>query len=146
MQSARSLSRLAAWPVAAARGEDRAFGRGRNVYNRYQGDAAHAPNACLAPIETPPFYAVRVLPGDLGTFAGLATDCNASVLDAQGRPIAGLHAVGTDGASLFAGVYPGPGATLGPAMTFGFLCAEYLARNGAAATEVKANALDVSRA
>lgn len=111
----------------AERGDDPQFGRGRNAYNRYQGDARHLPNACLAPIFEPPFYAVRVVPGDLGTFMGLRTDALGRVLDAQHSPIAGLYAVGNDMASLFGGHYPGPGANLGPAMTFGYLCARHLA-------------------
>ncbi|MGA9865570.1 MAG: FAD-dependent oxidoreductase [Acetobacteraceae bacterium] len=112
----------------ARQGHDPEFRRGENAYNRYQGDARHRPNPCLAPIETPPFYAVRILPGDLGTFAGLRTDASARVLDRNGCAIAGLYAVGTDMASVFSGAYPGPGANLGPAMTFGFIAAHDLAK------------------
>ncbi|WP_296560360.1 FAD-dependent oxidoreductase [Pigmentiphaga sp.] len=112
----------------ARRGVDPLFGRGDNVYNRYHGDAALGlPNPCLAPIEQAPFYAVEVLPGDLGTFTGLATDEHARVLREDGQPIAGLYAAGCDMASLFGGVYPGAGTNLGPAMTFGYLCARHLA-------------------
>ena len=70
---------------------------------------------------------MRVIPGDLGTYHGLATDAATRVLDPHGKPIAGLHAVGNDAASIFGGSYPGAGATLGPAMAFGFLCAHQLA-------------------
>ena len=108
-------------------GVDPQFGRGRNAYNLYQGDAGHGPNPCLAPIETPPFYGVRILPGDLGTFAGLRTNGRAQVLDRDGSVIPGLYAAGTDMTSIFAGSYPGPGANLGPAMTFGFVCARHMA-------------------
>jgi succinate dehydrogenase/fumarate reductase flavoprotein subunit len=111
----------------AARGEDPAFGRGTNAYNRYQGDLRNAPNPCLAPLVTPPFYAVRMLPGDLGTFMGVRTDAVGAVLDAGGTPIRGLYAVGNDMASIFGGHYPAPGSNIGPAMTFGYICARHLA-------------------
>ncbi|MFO1306083.1 MAG: FAD-dependent oxidoreductase [Burkholderiales bacterium] len=111
----------------AARGEDPEFNRGANAYNRYQGDLAQRPNPCLAPIDEPPFYAVRVLPGDLGTFMGLRTNELGNVLDRDGHPVGGLFAVGNDMASLFGGHYPGPGSNIGPAMTFGFVCARHLA-------------------
>lgn len=111
----------------AARGEDPAFGRGRTAYNRSLGDPAHRPNPCVAPIEHGPFYAVKVVVGDLGTFAGLRTDAHARVLDAAGRPIEGLYASGNDAASVMGGNYPGGGITLGPAMTFGWLAAQHLA-------------------
>ena len=111
----------------AARGEDPQFGKGRNVYNRFNGDPHHAPNPCLEPLRTAPFYAVRVIPGDLGTFLGLHTDRHARVLGADHRPIPGLYAVGNDAASFMAGSYPGAGITIGPAMTFGYLAARHLA-------------------
>ena len=113
----------------ALTGIDAEFGRGSNVYNRYHGDPSHGrgPNPCLAPIALAPFYAVRVLPGDLGTFTAVKTDRHARVLDTRDEAIAGLYAVGTDMAPIFDGSYPGPGSNLGPAMTFGFLAAEHIA-------------------
>jgi succinate dehydrogenase/fumarate reductase flavoprotein subunit len=119
---------ITAFNNGAAIGTDPLYRRGDNAYNRYLGDKDYTPNPCLAPITQAPFYAVKILPGDLGTFMGLATDRDARVLDLQGAPIDGLYAVGTDMASIFGGSYPGPGANLGPAMTFGFLCAEHIAR------------------
>ncbi|MFG1279795.1 FAD-dependent oxidoreductase [Xanthobacter autotrophicus] len=116
---------LADYNRAAARGEDPAFGRGSSLYNRVQGDAAQAPNPCVAPIACGPFYAVKVVAGSLGTFAGLATDAHARVLDASGAPIAGLYAVGNDMSSMMGGRYPAGGITLGPAMTFGFVAAHH---------------------
>src|SRR5262245_19820012 len=107
----------------AERGEDPEFGKGTNAYHRFGGDPAHKPNPNLAPIVTPPYYAVRLVPGDLGTFIGLATDPLARVLDVNERPIPGLYAVGNDQASLMGGAYPGAGITIGPAMTFGYLAA-----------------------
>lgn len=111
----------------ALHGEDPAFDRGGTPYNRVQGDAQNGPNPCVAPIAAAPLYAVRVVPGSLGTFAGLRTDADARVLDAEGRPVAGLYAVGNDMASVMAGRYPSGGITLGPAMTFGYVAAHHAA-------------------
>ena len=116
-----------AYNVAAREGRDPAFGRGSTPFNRFGGDPAHQPNPCVAPIEQGPFYAVKVLPGSLGTFAGVKTDADARALDHGGEPIAGLYAVGNDMASIMAGRYPSGGITLGPAMTFGWLAARHLA-------------------
>jgi succinate dehydrogenase/fumarate reductase flavoprotein subunit len=113
--------------VGARVGEDPEFGRGSVAYERIQGDPGHGPNPCVAPIERAPFYAVEIVPGSLGTFAGLATDADARVLDEAGAPIAGLYAVGNDMASIMAGRYPAGGITLGPAMTFGFVAAHHAA-------------------
>lgn len=97
------------------------------AYNRFVGDPGHKPNPCVAPIERGPFYAIKVLPADIGTYAGLKTDRHARVLDAGGRPVAGLYAVGNDAASIMGGNYPGGGITLGPGMTFGYIAARHLA-------------------
>ena len=118
---------VAAFNRSAAAGRDPAFGRGESAYNRMQGDPTHTPNPCVAPIERGPFYAVQIVPGSLGTFAGLRTDAKARVLDVERRPIPGLFAVGNDAASLMAGRYPAGGITLGPAMTFGFIAAHVAA-------------------
>ena len=105
----------------AERGEDPAFGRGSNIYQRSLGDADHTPNPCIAPIKDGPFYAVAVQPADLGMSAGIVTDDQARVLAVDGKPIAGLFACGNDMASIMEGAYPGPGITLGPALTFGWI-------------------------
>ncbi len=119
---------VARWNAMAAAGRDEDFAKGETLYNRVQGDAAagHA-NPCMAPVERGPFYAVRVVPGSLGTFAGLKTDTDARVLDASGAPIPGLYAAGNDMNSLMGGRYPSGGITLGPAMTFGHLAARHAA-------------------
>lgn len=114
----------------ARRGEDPEFGRGTTLYSRYQGDARVQPNPCVAPLDRGPFYAVKVVPGSFGTFAGLRTDAQARVLDAEGAPIPGLYAAGTDMASVFGGFYPAGGINLGPAMTFGFIAGEHAAAIG----------------
>jgi succinate dehydrogenase/fumarate reductase flavoprotein subunit len=118
---------VADYNVHARRGEDPAFGRGSTPYNRYQGDAGNKPNPCVAPIERGPFYAVKVVPGSFGTFAGLKTDASARVLDADGVPIPGLYAAGTDMASVMGGHYPAGGINLGPAMTFGYIAGRHAA-------------------
>lgn len=104
-------------------GEDPEFGRGSTSYNRYNGDQTHRPNPCIAPIEHGPFYAVRIVAGELGTFAGLKTDERARVLTGDGRLIPGLYAAGNDMAHIMAGEYMGGGATLGPGCTFGYIAA-----------------------
>ena len=111
----------------AVEGKDPQFNRGWRVYNRFLGDKTHQPNPCVAPVAKGPFYAVKVVMGDLGTFAGIRTDRHARVLDADDRPIEGLFAAGNDNGSVMGGGYPGGGITLGPAMTFGFVAAEYMA-------------------
>ncbi len=111
----------------AATGHDPEFGKGSNSYNRYLGDPEHTPNPCLGPIDKPPFYAVRVFPGDIGSAAGLETDAKARVLRGDGAPIAGLFAVGNDMNSIMAGAYPAAGITLGPALTFGYIAGLELA-------------------
>ncbi|HKY86905.1 MAG TPA: FAD-dependent oxidoreductase [Pseudorhodoplanes sp.] len=112
---------------SARAGTDPEFGRGGDAYQRHLGDEDVTPNPCVRPIERPPYYALAVHAGDLGTAAGLATDPNGQVLSDAGTPIAGLYACGNDMASVMDGAYPGPGITLGPALTFGFLIGERLA-------------------
>lgn len=109
-------------------GEDADFARGTTVYECANGDPAHGPNPTLGRLETPPYYAVRLWPGDIGSATGLATDPAARVLGAGDAPIPGLYACGNDMQSVMGGVYPGPGITIGPGITFG-----YIAARGAAA-------------
>lgn len=107
----------------AGRGVDPEFGKGSSTYNRSMGDPNHQPNPCLAPVAQPPFYAVRLVTGDLGSARGIRTDGHARVLDAGGKAIPGLYAAGNDMNSIMNGTYPGPGITLGPALTFGYIAA-----------------------
>jgi predicted oxidoreductase len=81
----------------------------------------------MGPLARGPFYAVKVVMGSLGTFAGLKVNDQAQVLDARGQPIAGLYAGGNDLSSMMGGNYPSGGITLGPAMTFGFIAAHHAA-------------------
>jgi len=118
----------------AVTGVDEAFGKGGTEYNQFNGDAANKPNPCLRPIEHAPYFAVAVYPSTMGTCVGLATDGDARVLDERGEPIHGLHAVGNDMASLFRGVYVGPGITLGPALVFAYRAVMSIARDRSAAS------------
>ena len=113
----------------AAQGVDREFAKGGNSYNRAMGDPGHQPDACNAPLLSAPFYAIKLYTGDLGTSRGLVTTADAQVVNVEGKPIAGLYAVGNDMDSLMAGTYPGPGITLGPGLTFGYLAACHLAQH-----------------
>ncbi len=111
----------------AARGDDPDFHKGNSILNRHNGDPTVQPNPCVRPIGDGPYYAVTVYPSDLSTSVGLAADEHARVLDEQGAPITGLYACGADMSSVMQGAYPGPGTTLGPAMTFAYLAAHHLA-------------------
>jgi 3-oxosteroid 1-dehydrogenase len=122
----------------ARAGKDGDFGRGDSASDRYYGDERVSPNPCLLPIEKPPFYAIRVFPGDLGTKGGLKTDAHARVLDERGQVIAGLYAAGNTSASIMGRSYPGAGGTVGPALCFGFLGAETAAEDAGAKTHVAA--------
>ncbi|MBB5458019.1 succinate dehydrogenase/fumarate reductase flavoprotein subunit [Paraburkholderia sp. Cpub6] len=116
-----------AYNLDAERGEDPSFHRGRTSFNRYLADPDNKPNPCVAPIATGPFYAVKVVMGDLGTFDGLGTSVTGEVLRADGSEIEGLYAVGNDRRSVMGGNYPGAGITHGPNMTFGYVTGNAIA-------------------
>ncbi|MFO1210669.1 MAG: FAD-dependent oxidoreductase [Amaricoccus sp.] len=118
---------VAEYNRGAAGGRDEQFHRGETSFNRYLADPDHKPNPCVAPVAKGPFYAVKLVMGDLGTFDGLKTTVEGQVLDAAERPIPGLYTVGNDRASIMGGNYPGAGITLGPIMTFGFITGRHLA-------------------
>ncbi|MET4136667.1 succinate dehydrogenase/fumarate reductase flavoprotein subunit [Pseudarthrobacter sp. PvP090] len=99
------------------KGVDPLFDRGASEFNRYGGDAKNTPNPSLRPLEKGPFYAVKIVPGSFGTFAGLAADSRVRVLDNAGNPITGLYVAGSDQASVMGGHYPAGGINLGPALT-----------------------------
>jgi len=120
----------------AKTGTDPEFGRGGNAYDRMFGDPTVTPNPCLGPITKAPYYAVPINLGDLGTKGGLKADAHARVLDGNDKPIPGLYAAGNCCGTPFGNRYPGAGATIGPAMTFGFVAADHIAaRAGKAQAE-----------
>ena len=110
----------------ADKGVDEDFQRGTTDYQRANGDATwHGPNPCLGALREGPFYAIALYPGDIGAATGLVTDGDARVLNAQGDAIEGLYAAGNDMHSIMGGVYPAPGITIGPGVTFGYLAAKH---------------------
>ncbi|MFJ3665799.1 3-oxosteroid 1-dehydrogenase [Streptomyces sp. NPDC090106] len=111
----------------AAQGKDTDFKRGDSAYDHYFTDPAVLPNSCLAPLWLPPYYAFRIVPGDLGTKGGMVTDARARVLRADGTVIPGLYAAGNASAAVMGRSYAGAGSTIGPAMTFGYIAARDLA-------------------
>jgi succinate dehydrogenase/fumarate reductase flavoprotein subunit len=111
----------------AREGYDPDFARGSSRFERAAGSADHAPNPCVAPLGSGPYYAIRILPGDIGNTRGLRVDASARVLDANGSPINGLYALGNCAASLMGSSYPAAGIMLGQALTFGYLAARHAA-------------------
>ncbi|MCH9692231.1 MAG: FAD-dependent oxidoreductase [Gammaproteobacteria bacterium] len=122
----QSLSEFNAFADA---GKDKQFQRGTNLHDQYYGDKNQQPNPCLGALHQAPFYGVPIFPGDLGTKGGLLTNTNAQVLHKNGEVLNGLYAIGNCAASVMGSRYPGAGATLGTAMTFGYVAANHLARN-----------------
>jgi 3-oxosteroid 1-dehydrogenase len=117
----------------AATGVDEDFHRGESAYDKYYSDPTVKPNPSLHSIDRGPFYAVKIVPGDLGTKGGLVTDERARVLKPDGTVIDGLYAAGNVSAAVMGNTYAGPGATIGPAMVFGYLAAEDIATSSSVA-------------
>ncbi len=109
----------------AINGEDPAFGRGESLHDRYYADPKVSPNPSLAPLNTPPFYALRCEPGDLDTKGGLRCDEFGRVLTHDDEVIPGLYAAGNASAAVMGDTYPGAGATIGSAMTFAYIAARH---------------------
>ena len=112
----------------AAQGVDPDYGRGESAYNRALGDPNRNVHPCLGPIDEPPFYAVQVLPGDIGTSGGLVTNEHAQVVDNDDQPIEGLYATGNGTATVMGRHYLGPGASIANTMVFGYLAARHATR------------------
>lgn len=127
MEPARLEATFTRVDADARTGKDSQFHRGESVYDQVYGDHSHPLNPNFGALGDGPFYAVRVTPGDLGTFVGLVTDEYARVLR-QGAPVPGLYAAGLDAQSIMGGCYPGAGSMLGPAFTFGFIAAQHAAQ------------------
>lgn len=115
---------LARFNLLAGQGHDDDFNRGLSHYDRYYGDPTHTPNPNLRPISRPPYFAVKVVPGDLGTCGGIVADERARALRPDGTVIPGLYATGNCAANAFGKFYPGPGATIGQGVTFAHIAAK----------------------
>jgi succinate dehydrogenase/fumarate reductase flavoprotein subunit len=111
---------------------DPEFGRGSTPFNRSQGDPDVGPNPNVVAIRRAPFYAVKVLAGSFGTFAGIKANAHGQVVNAQNQAISGLYVAGSDMASIMGGYYPAGGINLGPAMTFGYIVAQEIAKRAKA--------------
>jgi 3-oxosteroid 1-dehydrogenase len=116
----------------ARTGVDTDFHRGDSAYDKYYGDPTNKPNPCLGPIDQAPFYAVKIVPGDLGTKGGIVTDEHARALRPDGSVIDGLCAAGNASAAVMGRTYAGAGSTIGPAMVFGYLAALHIAEQALA--------------
>lgn len=114
----------------ARTGRDEDFHRGARAYDRWLGDPTHKPNPALGTVEKGPFYAVTVVPGNVGTFGGVVTDAYARVLREDGTVLAGLYATGTTTAAVMGRTYPGAGCSIGPSFTWGYVAAQHAANIG----------------
>ncbi|TAK33952.1 MAG: FAD-dependent oxidoreductase [Chloroflexota bacterium] len=119
---------VAKFNTHAREGQDPEFKRGVSVYDHHNADPNHKPNPALAPLETPPYYAIRIYPGTLGTKGGAKTNERAQVLDIWGKTIPGLYAAGNSMAGVTGMAYAGAGGTIGPAIAFGYLAGQYAAQ------------------
>jgi 3-oxosteroid 1-dehydrogenase len=118
------------WNSFVDAGKDEDFNRGHRAYDKWLGDPFHGPNPALGRIDQGPYYAVDVVPGDVSTYGGAVTDSVGRVERADGTVIEGLYACGVSTASVMGGVYPGPGASIGPSLTFGYVAAKHAAGVG----------------
>jgi 3-oxosteroid 1-dehydrogenase len=109
----------------AAHGVDPDYGRGESAYNRALGDPNHKVHPCLGPIDEAPFYAVQVVPGDIGTCGGLLTNADAQVIGQDDQPIEGVYATGNGTATVMGRHYLGPGASIANTMVFGYVAARH---------------------
>jgi 3-oxosteroid 1-dehydrogenase len=109
------------------KGRDEDFQRGARAYDRWLGDPYHRPSETLGRIERAPFFALPVVPGDVGTYGGVVTDVQARVLREDGSVITGLYATGVSTASVMGRVYPGAGSSVGPSFVWGWVAARHAA-------------------
>lgn len=128
----------------ARAGHDDDFGRGESAYDNYYGDPT-LPNPNLHPLGKPPYYAFQIILGDLGTSGGLCTDEFARVLRDDGSAVPGLYATGNASAAVMGRSYAGAGATIGPAMTFGYVAARHLNSAGLDDHQISESTLDTYR-
>ncbi len=117
------ISEINAFNANAAKGKDQEFGRGDSLLDRFYGDPSVRPNSCLRPVDKPPFYAIEMWPGDIGTKGGLRTDAQARVLREDGAVIESLYAIGNCSSPVMGASYAGGGATISSSMVFGYIAA-----------------------
>ena len=103
---------------------DEDFHRGERAYDDWLGDPYHKPSGTLGTIDQGPFYAMPVVPGDVGTYGGVITDTEARVLREDGSVIPGLYATGVSTASVMGRAYPGAGGSVGPSFVWGYVAAK----------------------
>lgn len=129
IDAAGLVSTVERWNRHVAALEDPDFGRGSSAYDGYWGDAnaSTVPGRTLGPVDTPPFYAVPVEAGAMGTKGGPRTDADARVVHVEGHVVEGLYAAGNAMASVMGMAYGGAGGTLGPGMVFGFRAGHHAA-------------------
>ncbi len=108
-------------------GVDIDFARGASAYDRYYGDPTVVPNPNLRPLNSGPFYAVKIVLSDLGTCGGVRTDVRGRVLREDGSPVDGLYAIGNTAANTFGKTYPGAGATIAQGLVYGYIAARHAA-------------------
>lgn len=125
---------VARFNAHAAEGIDPDFHKGDRMYDRYYADPRVKPNPCVAPLDKPPYYAVALYPGDVGTCGGLVTDECARVIDTSGQVMDGLYATGNCTASVMGRTYPGAGASIGASFAFGWIAAHEMIRAGVEAS------------
>ncbi|MET3861213.1 3-oxosteroid 1-dehydrogenase [Dietzia sp. 2505] len=126
----------------AEKGVDEDFQRGISGYDHYYGDPTNKPNPSLGPVRKAPFFAAKMVPGDLGTKGGVNTDVHGRVLRADGSVIEGLYAAGNASSPVMGHTYAGPGATIGPAMVFGYLAVEHMLAGAAAGATTEPTTTD----
>jgi 3-oxosteroid 1-dehydrogenase len=115
---------------SARAGHDDEFKRGSRAYDQWLGDHYRRPSNTLGTIEVAPFYAAKVVPGDVGTFGGVVTDRYGRVIREDGTTIRGLYATGTSTASVMGRFYPGAGSSVGPSFVWGYVAAKHADSNG----------------
>ena len=81
----------------------------------------------LTPLDSPPFYAIRLFPGGSNTQGGPRRNSKAQIVNPFGDPIPGLYAAGECG-SVYGMLYPAGGCNLAECITFGRIAAENAVR------------------
>lgn len=104
-------------------GRDEDFRRGDSVWERSK---SGGPRGALGGIEKAPYYAFPFNRSILGTKGGARTNERGQVLAEDGGIIDGLYCAGNAMANPFGTRAVGAGTTLGPCMTWGYICARSL--------------------